>query len=55
MNETITGFGYPATLLREYRSWVVLPRPAQPTLGSLVLHARRMRPPLARFRRQHSR
>ncbi|MDH5245643.1 MAG: HIT family protein, partial [Betaproteobacteria bacterium] len=37
MNETILRFGYPATLLHEYRSWVVLLRPAQPTLGSLVL------------------
>ena len=37
MNATITKFGYPATLLHEYRSWVVLLRPAQPTLGSLVL------------------
>ncbi len=37
MNQTIIKFGYPATLLHEYRSWVVLLRPAQPTLGSLVL------------------
>jgi diadenosine tetraphosphate (Ap4A) HIT family hydrolase len=37
MNVTITKFGYPASLLREYRSWVVLLRPAQPTLGSLIL------------------
>jgi len=37
MNATISKFGYPATLLHEYRSWVVLLRPAQPTLGSLVL------------------
>ena len=37
MNATIIKFGYPASLLREYRSWVVLLRPAQPTLGSLVL------------------
>jgi diadenosine tetraphosphate (Ap4A) HIT family hydrolase len=37
MNPTIAKFGYPATLLHEYRSWVVLLRPAQPTLGSLVL------------------
>jgi diadenosine tetraphosphate (Ap4A) HIT family hydrolase len=37
MNATIAKFGYPATLLHEYRSWVVLLRPAQPTLGSLVL------------------
>jgi len=37
MHATITKFGYPGSLLREYRSWVVLLRPAQPTLGSLVL------------------
>ena len=37
MNATITKFGYPASLLHEYRSWVVLLRPAQPTLGSLIL------------------
>jgi diadenosine tetraphosphate (Ap4A) HIT family hydrolase len=37
MNATIEKFGYPSSLLHEYRSWVVLLRPAQPTLGSLVL------------------
>ena len=37
MNDTIRKFGYPSSLLHEYRSWVVLLRPAQPTLGSLVL------------------
>src|SRR3546814_17619089 len=40
MNETIRKFGYPATLIREYDHWVVLLRPAQLTLGSLVLAAR---------------
>jgi len=40
MNATIEKFGYPATLIREYAHWVVLLRPAQPTLGSLVLAAR---------------
>jgi diadenosine tetraphosphate (Ap4A) HIT family hydrolase len=40
MNETILRFGYPATLIREYGHWVVLLRPAQPTLGSLVLAAK---------------
>jgi diadenosine tetraphosphate (Ap4A) HIT family hydrolase len=40
MNATIEKFGYPATLIREYVHWVVLLRPAQPTLGSLVLAAR---------------
>lgn len=40
MNETIRKFGYPATLIREYDHWVVLLRPAQLTLGSLVLAAK---------------
>lgn len=36
-NETIRKFGYPASLLREYENWVVLLRPEQVTVGSLVL------------------
>ena len=40
MNETISRFGHPQTLVAEYDHWVVLLRPAQPTLGSLVLAAR---------------
>ncbi|HET9638604.1 MAG TPA: HIT family protein [Allosphingosinicella sp.] len=40
MNETILRFGYPATLIHEYEHWVVLLRPAQPTLGSLILAAK---------------
>ena len=40
MNETIHRFGYPATLIAEYEHWLVLLRPAQPTLGSLVLAAK---------------
>jgi diadenosine tetraphosphate (Ap4A) HIT family hydrolase len=40
MNETIERFGFPATLVAEYAHWVVLLRPAQPTLGSLVLAAK---------------
>ena len=40
MNETILRFGYPASLIREYAYWVVLLRPAQPTLGSLILAAK---------------
>ena len=40
MNETIRRFGYPATLIREYAHWVVLLRPAQPALGSLILAAK---------------
>lgn len=39
-NATIEKFGFPATLIRDYRYWVVLLRPAQPTLGSLVLAAK---------------
>lgn len=40
MNETIVKFGYPDTLVAEYAHWLVLLRPAQPTLGSLVLAAK---------------
>jgi diadenosine tetraphosphate (Ap4A) HIT family hydrolase len=40
MNPTIVKFGYPATLVRELDHWVVLLRPAQVTLGSLVLAAK---------------
>ena len=40
MNETIRRFGYPATLVAEYDHWLVLLRPEQHTLGSLVLAAR---------------
>jgi diadenosine tetraphosphate (Ap4A) HIT family hydrolase len=40
INETMRKFGYPATLVREYDHWVVLLRPAQVTLGSLVLAAK---------------
>ena len=39
MNLTILKFGYPATLVREFDHWLVLLRPAQVTLGSLVLAA----------------
>jgi len=34
---TLKTFGYPDTLVREYEHWCVLLRPAQVTLGSLVL------------------
>jgi len=40
MNPTIEKFGFPATLLREFEHWVVLLRPSQVTLGSLVLAAK---------------
>lgn len=39
-NATILKFGYPATLVAQYEHWLVLLRPAQPTLGSLVLAAK---------------
>lgn len=40
MNATIEKFGYPASLVAEYDHWLVLVRPAQVTLGSLVLAAK---------------
>ena len=40
MNATIAKFGFPATLVREFDHWLVLLRPAQVTLGSLVLAAK---------------
>jgi diadenosine tetraphosphate (Ap4A) HIT family hydrolase len=39
-NDTMLKFGYPATLIHEYEHWAVLLRPAQVTLGSLVLAAK---------------
>jgi len=36
-NGTIAAFGWPASLVKDYGSWMVLVRPAQPTLCSLVL------------------
>ena len=40
MNPTIEKFGYPGTLVHELEHWVVLLRPAQVTVGSLVLAAK---------------
>ncbi|HEX6741261.1 MAG TPA: HIT family protein [Sphingomicrobium sp.] len=40
MNPTIHAFGYPDNLVREFDHWVVLVRPDQVTLGSLVLAAK---------------
>jgi Diadenosine tetraphosphate (Ap4A) hydrolase and other HIT family hydrolases len=40
MNPTIEKFGYPATLVAEFEHWLVLLRPSQVTLGSLVLAAK---------------
>jgi diadenosine tetraphosphate (Ap4A) HIT family hydrolase len=36
-NATMKTFGFPETLVRQYDHWVLLVRPAQVTLGSLVL------------------
>src|SRR3954452_7888083 len=40
MNPTIDKFGYSATVIREFEHWIILLRPAQVTLGSLVLAAK---------------
>lgn len=40
MNQTINRFGYPDTMVAGYDHWVVLLRPEQPTLGSVVLAAK---------------
>ena len=39
-NPTMVKFGYPDTLIRDFDHWVVLLRPGQVTLGSLVLAAK---------------
>jgi diadenosine tetraphosphate (Ap4A) HIT family hydrolase len=40
INATIEKFGYPATLVRDFKHWVLLVRPAQFTAGSLILAAK---------------
>src|SRR4051812_6821602 len=40
MNPTIEKFGWPGSLVHEFEHWLVLVRPAQVTLGSLVLAAK---------------
>ncbi len=40
MNPTIVKFGHPQTLIREFGHWLVVLRPAQVTLGSVVLAAK---------------
>lgn len=40
MHATLAKFGYPGTLVCDYRHWCVLLRPAQATLGALVLVAK---------------
>ena len=37
MNPTAEKFGYPDSAIKSFEHWHVLVRPAQPTLGSLVL------------------
>lgn len=39
-NATLVKFGLPATLIADYKHWTVVLRPAQVTLGSLVLGAK---------------
>jgi diadenosine tetraphosphate (Ap4A) HIT family hydrolase len=39
-NPTMIKFGYPETLIKELNHWAILLRPAQVTLGSLVLASR---------------
>jgi diadenosine tetraphosphate (Ap4A) HIT family hydrolase len=40
MHQTLKKFGYPATLLKDFEHWSVVLRPAQVTLGALVLIAK---------------
>ena len=40
MNVTLQKFGYPESLIHEYRHWVVLIRPVQVTLGSVIIAAK---------------
>ena len=37
INSTIEKFGYPSNLVKNYENWVVILRPVQITLGSLIL------------------
>ena len=46
MNATADKFGHPHSLVGEWPRWLALLRPAQPTLGSLVLVCRE---PVVRF------
>jgi hypothetical protein len=48
MNPTIEKFGWPGSLVHEFEHWLVLVRPAQVTLGSLVLAAKAVVPSLRR-------
>ena len=42
MNPTLEKFGYPHTLLKEFNHWCILRRPAQATLGALVLGSKHL-------------
>ncbi len=46
ISKTLEKFGYPNTLIKEYRHWCLLLRPKQATLGSLVLVCKE---PVAKF------
>ncbi|HBH46210.1 MAG: hypothetical protein A2445_00605 [Candidatus Jacksonbacteria bacterium RIFOXYC2_FULL_44_29] len=37
LSETLKKFGYPKTLIKKYENWLLLCRPKQVTLGSLIL------------------
>ena len=58
INATMTKFGYPRTLIHEGEHWAVLVRPAQVTLGSLILVSKSVATsysdlPAAAFAEQH--
>lgn len=40
MNATLQRFGHPGSTVHEYRHWVVMIRPVQPTLGCTVIAAK---------------
>lgn len=40
MNTTLQNFGYPERSIREYEHWVLLIRPVQVTLGSVIIAAK---------------
>ena len=42
MNPTLQKFGYPHTLLMDFEHWCILRRPAQATLGALVLGSKHL-------------
>jgi len=37
LNDTLIKFGYPKTLIKEYKNWMILCQPKQVTLSSLIL------------------